>query len=139
MKLEPGDILEIVFEDGWCYAQVLLQHPVYHEVLSLDTTLYAGRVANIDGLSFSAVVMFPTASAVQCGQIALDRKLRGPPHQIPIFKIAVGNSSGEPVYWWIWNGAGMDLSSSDLDLSALPERRILALDTFKAQFFGSPV
>lgn len=136
MNLAPGDIFEIVFDDGWGYARVLQQHPVYREVLAIDPKRYGQPVSDMETLSFSVVVMFPMADADRNGRFTLGRVVHGP--QPPIdslrFKMAVRDGTGKPIYWWVWNGDTVNIPPSESNLAALPERRVLSLEDFRMQF-----
>lgn len=136
MNLLPGDIVEVVFDDGWGYVKVFQQHPVYQEVLALDPQRYEHPVAAIETLSFDVIVMFPLTGAIRNGRVKTGRVLHGPlpTDERQRFKIAVRDRTGKIIYWWIWNGDQVSIPSPEVDLTQLPERRVLSLDGFRLQF-----
>lgn len=126
MNAAPGDVFEIRLDDGFGYVQLRACHAVYGDILDVDMRKYEVSPQDPERLVFSKTVIFPLR-ALSNGSISgsLTGHQRLKRSGTPEFKFAVRDGSGDPIYWWTWNGNSISPAAADQDLDHLPERRVL--------------
>lgn len=125
MTLEPGNVVECRVNGSFRYAQLFYLHPSYREIVGLDPTQFEAGVTDLAALNFSQTLIFPLSEHLQSGDLKgrVRTDLRSArPVQMPRFKFAIRDNTGEALYWWVWDGDGIEIASPDDDLDALPNR-----------------
>jgi len=137
-RLAPGDLVELRLEGGLGYVLATHAHPAYPEVLSVLPGLRAERPADPKTLAAEdgRRVLFPLGAALAAG--ALDgevvARVDPRPAPFPTFRSPVRGRDGEPLYWWLWDGAGVRPADGPTD--DIPVRKVLSRDAFLALFRG---
>jgi hypothetical protein len=127
---KSGDVARVEIEGSHFYAKCLSVHPTYGEILTLDLQRYEEPVQSACDLTFSEFVIFPLSQALDGGR--LHGQVEGhlstiTPSVMPRFKFAVRDGDGQPIYWWLWDGNTIEIASTDMNLAALPERKMTTL------------
>lgn len=130
MSIAAGDVVECCHAGGYYYAQVTHKHPVYSEIVAIDVDRYDNSVSAAGNLNFSQTIIFPLSQHLQSGtldgQVKPQLKTATSP-RLPVFKFAVLDDEENPIYWWLWDGQGIEIAKENTDLTALPERRLFSL------------
>lgn len=120
-------VYEVTLPTGFGYVCVLHRHPTYGDVLGVDPTVCERPSPDPTGIVHEQVVIFPIEAAIKAQSLSArhvgDRVVEEPP---PLcFKFAVRDKNGDPIYWWLWDGDEIKIAGDDLDLDAMPERKVL--------------
>ncbi|MEP4196489.1 MAG: hypothetical protein ABJL99_12745 [Aliishimia sp.] len=137
MTLHVGDVVRIDLNDAHFYAKCVCVHPTYHEVLAIDPNRYDALLASPDALSFSEFVIAPLSQALQLGRLKGQVESHLSHHSLltmPLFRFAVRDSNGLPIYWWLWDGNSIKIAEADRDISGLPERKLTSISDLKTRW-----
>ncbi|MEP5730324.1 MAG: hypothetical protein ABJL67_13260 [Sulfitobacter sp.] len=137
MTLCAGDVVRIDLEDAHFYAKCVCVHPTYHEILAIDPNGYDVPVATSDMLSFSEFAIAPMSHALQLGRLKgqVESHLSNQnPLTIPLFRFAVRDSAGRPIYWWLWDGQSIKIAGPDCDISCLPDRKMTSISDLTSRW-----
>lgn len=125
-------VYEIALATGFGYVSILCTHPTYGDVLGVDTAIHETRLKDPGTFTFDQIVIFPLEAAVTSRTVIAqhigDRPVSD--NTPIIFKFAVRDRAGDPIYWWLWDGDQIKLADANEDLDALPERRVLSPRAF---------
>lgn len=120
-------IFEITLAKGFGYVSLLRSHPTYGDILGVDLTLYRKPLVRLGTFNVNRIVISPLLAAIKATAVSArkieERTVQNDPDII--FKFAVRDNAGDPIYWWLWDGDVIKIADADEDLSSLPERRVL--------------
>lgn len=119
--VQPGDLLQIDTESGPKLVQithVTTPYPPVLRALKGDTAEADTAFIAMADLQADDPRVTPLANA------AIPPEARA----FPTFRLAVRDRTGQPVYWWYWNGEGLRLAPDPADMS-LPLRQITRFET----------
>lgn len=138
--LAPGDLVELKLAEGFGYALVTHRHPAYPEVVRPLGPRRAERPADLAGLMAEAgpARLFPLGGALAHGRLsgAVIAHLTPPAAfaAFPRFRTPIRDRRGAPIYWWLWDGAGVAPVADDAALEGTPLREVLSPEGFAALF-----
>lgn len=137
VALTPGDVVAIDTGSGVRHVQITHSRAPYPDVVrALHPSPTAATPAEIAGGETAFVAMVELARNL--GQEAMTTKVIGtsalPPscRAFPTFRIPIRNASGDPVYWWTWDGESLALAPEAADMD-LPLREVLPFETLRAR------
>lgn len=134
-----GTVYEIALPNGYGYVRVLRHHPTYGEILTVDQTVYGTPLQDVSALAADKIVIFPLSATARSQEVSFRRMsdtLTAPETPF-LFKFAVRDQNGDPIYWWLWDGDEIQISGDDKDIADLPERKILTKKEFLSMWRGS--
>jgi len=139
-KLAPGDIVAIKTDAGMRHVQVTHARAPYPDVVRAilpdDSARSPAEIAS-GGTAFAAMVELarslkeePETTAV-VGRAAVPDHLRA----FPTFRVPIRDRSGAVVYWWTWDGEGLDVAPEAADTD-MPLREILPIAVLRTRLAG---
>ncbi|MEO9684599.1 hypothetical protein [Tateyamaria sp.] len=137
MTLRAGDVVRIDLDDAHFYAKCVCVHPTYHEILAIDPNRYEVPVATSDALSFSEFAIASMSHALQSGSLKgqIQNHLSNQnPLTMPLFRFAVRDSAGRPIYWWLWDGQSIKIAEPGCDISCLPDRKLTSISDLTSRW-----
>ncbi|MEN8658995.1 MAG: hypothetical protein ABF313_13220 [Marivita sp.] len=132
--LSLGEVVEIEVGQKKAYAQITHYHPSYPPVVRALDTLYDVRPSDLAMLVAGKtrfVVMIPLETALTCagaefeslGQFDVPAEHR----DFPTFRMPIRDKKGEIVYWWFWDGRGLEYNVElTAEQDALPLREVMS-------------
>lgn len=126
----PGDIVEVKTDKGLAYLQVTHTHASYPPVVRFLTGPHKNRPENVTVLTGSAegpLAMVPLSGVLRKLNLAHTKvgtaEIPQGERKFPTFRMPVRDKQGEIIYWWFWDGQGVDLF---LRTHGTPEKAALA-------------
>lgn len=136
----PGDVIEIKTDKGLAYVQVTHDHPSYPPVIRAFKGTHEKRPSDLSWLVSAEpqfIAMIPLKGALKklgvefelAGRAEIPDALR----KFPTFRMPIRNKAGEIVYWWFWDGQGLNFDVElDAEQSKLPLREVMSAERFLA-------
>ena len=137
-QFQPGDVIEVKLPGGFAYVQITHNHPAYPEVIRALPGYYKKPPENILELASGQsvfTVMLPLFSAIERGMLegrkVTSTKVPSSDSTFPTFRIPIRDRQGNVVYWWFWDGEGLNYDAKpDAGSENMPLREITTTDTF---------
>jgi len=133
-KLSPGDIVAVETRAGTRHVQVTHLRAPYPDVLRAINSNGATTPEDIAKGETAFVAMVEMTRALRdadlptkiIGHATIPQRDR----PFPMFRLPIRNRAGEIVYWWSWDGEGLEVAPEVGDTN-LPIREIMPMDVLR--------
>lgn len=136
-RLAPGDIVAIETQSGTRHVQVTHARAPYPDVVRAihpakgvrdPDDIAAGKTAFAAMVELSRSLAEQPHTASVIGRAGIPEACRA----YPTFRVPIRNRAGEIVYWWRWDGEGLDIAPPATDAD-LPLREVVPIETLRAR------
>tara|TARA_R110002012_G_scaffold85709_3_gene213612 strand:- start:5752 stop:6207 length:456 start_codon:yes stop_codon:yes gene_type:complete len=133
----PGDVLAIQTASGTRHAQVTHARSPYPDVIrairpndgaSSPEEIAKGETAFVAMVELGRALREETANVTVIGHATVPSADRN----FPVFRLPIRNKAGEVIYWWTWDGEGLNVAPEGMD-STMPIREILPSKTLQSR------
>lgn len=138
----PGDVLAIETASGTRYAQVTHARSPYPDVIRAirpnesaksPEEIARGETAFVAMVELGRVFSEHSADITVIGHATVPSADR----TFPVFRLPIRNKAGEVVYWWTWDGDGLNVAPEGMD-STMPIREILPSKALQSRLAALP-
>lgn len=139
--LGPGDMVQIDTGAGLAFLQVTHNHPSYPEVVRALDGLHAARPGDLAALAAGKTAftgLIPLGQMLATGRLKGQRLGRFPlpeaARTFPTFRTPIRDRQGDVVYWWFWDGVGLQYSADPgPEAENLPLREVIGAQDLLAR------
>ena len=130
-RLSPGDIVEVDTPTGLAYLHLTHEAAPYPAVVRALARGLSARPKDFAALAAGPALftgLVPLSEIIARGGI-MARKVATvatAAQPFPLFRTPIRDRQGEVVYWWLWDGTGLQWCGTDTpDIDSYPLREII--------------